>query len=68
MLRFYFPLPYDNFSVNFSSIKAICADEKLCDLCASVVPQIRFEIRTGRGKAPEVPISRQGAICQLTAG
>jgi hypothetical protein len=61
-------LPYDNFSVKFPSIKAISADEKLCDLCASVVPQIRFEIRIGQGKAPEGPISHKGAICQLTAG
>jgi|SRR6476469_8656689 len=38
-------------------------DEKLRDLCASVVPQIRFEIRTGQGKAPDGTVSRKGAVC-----
>jgi len=38
-------------------------DEKLGDLRASVVPQIRFEIRSGQGKAPEGTVSRKGAVC-----
>ena len=38
-------------------------DETLRDLRVSVVPQIRFEIRSGQDKPPEGTVSRKGAIC-----
>jgi putative DNA methylase len=38
-------------------------NENLRALRASVVPQIRFEICSGQGKAPEGTVSRKGAIC-----
>lgn len=38
-------------------------DTKNETLRVSVVPQIRFEIRSGQGKAPDGTVSRKGAIC-----
>ncbi|MGA1602045.1 MAG: DUF1156 domain-containing protein, partial [Prochlorothrix sp.] len=37
--------------------------ENLSDRCASVVPKIRFVVRSGEGKAPEGTVDRKGARC-----
>jgi putative DNA methylase len=37
--------------------------ENLRDLCVSVVRKISFEVKTGKGKAPEGTVNRKGATC-----
>jgi putative DNA methylase len=37
--------------------------ENLRDLCVSVVRKISFEVKTGKGKAPDGTVNRKGAVC-----